>query len=227
MINSSQICTKAEYERFKSIHENLTELVKTQKNDDILKLSEILDSEFKDFWERISEIGLGFNINLSDKYPIIIALLEECPNPHHPSTYTNKWICSSENESLSNAIGEEYYKYEEKLKYIKDLIHTFDKLMLELHKLFPHEDNLINIDSKHFSNGKTWDLLTQIIGDAKRSGVTCEKPRTLRTLKERLKEASINYSQPEYQKLADSLKHKNGLAYTEIPYGTITILPKK
>jgi hypothetical protein len=61
---------------------------------------------------------------------------------------------------------------------------------------------VISIDASQFSRGKTWELLKAIIDDERREGIKCENPRTLRTLKERLKKAGKD----EYIQLAKSLK---------------------
>jgi len=89
-----------------------------------------------------------------------------------------------------------------------------------------HFSCIIEIDASRFNSGKTWSLLTEIINDAKRKGVKCDKKRTWRSLKDRLKKAAKKHDKPQYSTLAESLKYKNGLASTNIPFGKITILSK-
>lgn len=86
--------------------------------------------------------------------------------------------------------------------------------------------NIIKIHSKHFSKGKTWRLLFNIINDSRREGVVCENARTLRTLKERLKKAANDCNHNDYGVLAKNLKWNKGRAWTKIPAGKIVIDPK-
>jgi hypothetical protein len=87
--------------------------------------------------------------------------------------------------------------------------------------------DIVIIDASKFSNGKTWQLLKAIVGDERRKGVECKNPRTLKSLKERFKNAGNNLSNDSYVRLAKSLKYKDGLAWTTIPFGKIQISPKK
>jgi hypothetical protein len=95
--------------------------------------------------------------------------------------------------------------------------------MVLLHRA--HSD-VLAIDSSLFNKGKTWTLLVHIVNDAQRQGVPCGNGRTLRTLKEGLKLKANQFAKPEYGKVANSLKWKDGLAWTTLPVGTVIILSK-
>ncbi len=88
------------------------------------------------------------------------------------------------------------------------------------------DESIIHINPRHFSKGKTWELLTDIVLDSRREGVSCPN-RTLRSLKERLKKAGADFKQQQYIKLANSLKHRGGKAWTEIPLGKIVVISEK
>ncbi|MFC1739143.1 hypothetical protein ACFL1G_08855 [Planctomycetota bacterium] len=88
------------------------------------------------------------------------------------------------------------------------------------------EKQPINIIAEEFSKGKTFKLLEKIVQDNERNGVLCEH-RTLRTLRENLKEHGKDSNKAEYLKAAKSLKWKKDRARTTIPVGLITIIPKK
>jgi len=82
---------------------------------------------------------------------------------------------------------------------------------------------VIVLDPDEFNKGKTFNLLTRIVNDSMRSGVTLEvqeTPRTLRSLKGNLKKWG-------YDVLANSLEWNNGHPRTTIPAGRIIILPRK
>jgi len=154
---------------------------------------------------------------------------------------------------IKGTMGREVFlrnAYEEALGYVKKLRKANPELIEPPPRTPNDEGNLINlrdwctdprgqaqqrttakdviiIDASKFSNSKTWRLLKAIIDDERRNGMRCENPRTLRTLKERLKKTESDSNKNDHIKLAKSLKYKDGLARTTINFGKIQISPKK
>jgi len=71
---SFEICTREEFEKFKSIHERFKEFLKDPVNisgEEQGKIGEDIEA----FWPRIVEIGQSYEIDLSDKLEILQDIL--------------------------------------------------------------------------------------------------------------------------------------------------------
>jgi hypothetical protein len=134
--NIGQICTKEEFERFKSFHELLTEYIEESYLPS--KKFEKLFEDISDFETAIVPIAKKVRIDLSEHIATVVEMWEQ-PELMHPKITCAGWSGDRAEEAIESVCDE----YEAKLQDRKEAIADLDKVMVALYASQPKNTETI------------------------------------------------------------------------------------